>query len=200
MPGPSIGTRDDLDRIYDRVLQKEVVRLMPGEFFVSREAEVLTTVLGSCVAACIRDKQHNIGGMNHFMLPDADMGAGVDTATAGRYGTHAMQFLIDGIVSLGGSAKNLEVKIFGGGRIVEGMSDVGDRNIKFIREFLHKAGIPVSAEDVGLAFPRKVNYFVDTGKVMVKKLRSIHSRSILADEQSYCQKIPAGGDLAGQPE
>ena len=171
---------------------------MPGEFFVSREAEVLTTVLGSCVSACIRDKQRNIGGMNHFMLPDAEMGASVDTATAGRYGTHAMQFLIDGIVRLGGSMENLEVKIFGGGRIVEGMSDVGQRNIRFIREFLQEAGIPVHAEDVGLAFPRKVNYFVDTGKVMVKKLRSIHSRSILADEQSYCQKIPAGKGLETQ--
>ena len=101
MTDASIGTRDDLDRIYDRVLEKEVVRLMPGEFFVSREPEVLTTVLGSCVSACIRDKQLGIGGMNHFMLPDADMGAAVDQATAGRYGNHAMQFLIDGIVSLG---------------------------------------------------------------------------------------------------
>ncbi len=194
MPGPSIGTRDDLDRIYDRVLETEVVRLMPGEFFVSREAEVVTTVLGSCVSACIRDKRRSIGGMNHFMLPDAAMGGAADTATAGRYGTHAMQFLIDGIVTLGGKIEDLEVKVFGGGRIVEGMSDVGERNIDFIREFLQEAGIPVHAEDVGLEFPRKINYFVDTGRVMVKKLRAIHSRSILAAEQSYCQSIPAGDD------
>lgn len=194
MAAASIGTRDDLDRIYDRVLEKEVVRLMPGEYFVSREAEVITTVLGSCVSACIRDKRRGIGGMNHFMLPDADMGASLDRVTAGRYGSHAMQFLIDGIVNLGGNVKDLEVKIFGGGRIVEGMSDVGERNIQFIRQFLEDAGIPIRAEDLGSAFPRKVNYFIESGRVMVKKLRAIHSRSILADEQDYCQKIPASGD------
>jgi chemotaxis protein CheD len=191
MANSSIGTRDDLDRIHDRVLEKDVVRLMPGEFFVSRDAEVLTTVLGSCISACIRDKQRNIGGMNHFMLPDAGMGGAADKATAGRYGTHAMQYLIDGIVSLGGNIADLEVKIFGGGRIVEGMSDVGAKNIEFIRQYLNEAGIPIHAEDVGLAFPRKINYFVDTGRVMVKKLRAIHSRSILAEEKSYCQNIPA---------
>lgn len=184
-----IGTRDDLDRIFDRVLGSEVVRLMPGEYFVSAQAAVISTVLGSCVSACVRDTLHNIGGMNHFMLPDAALGAGASAAAAGRYGNHAMQFLIDGIVRLGGSTDSLEVKIFGGGRIVDGMSDVGEKNIEFIRGFLSEAGIPIRAEDLGLAFPRKVNYFSDSGKVMIKKLRPIHSRGVLADEQQFCQQF-----------
>lgn len=184
-----IGTRDDLDRVFDRVLETDVVRLMPGEYFVSAQGAVISTVLGSCVSACIRDTRRNIGGMNHFMLPDASLGAGTSAAAAGRYGNHAMQFLIDGIIRLGGSTDDLEVKIFGGGRIVEGMMDVGEKNIEFIRKFLGDAGIPIRAEDLGLAFPRKVNYFSDTGKVMMKKLRPIHSRGVLADEQQFCRNF-----------
>lgn len=184
-----ISARDAIDRLWDRSLEREVVRLMPGDFFVSRDEEVLTTVLGSCVSACIRDTETGVGGMNHFMLPDAETGATLDRASAGRYGTHAMKFLIDGILSLGGNTDNLEVKIFGGGRIVEGMSDVGERNIDFVRRYLHDAGLEIAAEDLGLRFPRKINYFAQSGRVMVKKLRAIHSRAILAEERQYRQGI-----------
>ena len=90
---------------------------------------------------------------------------------------------------LGGRRENLEVKLFGGGRIVEGMSDVGRRNIDFVHDYLSGSGIVVAAEDLGLAFPRKINYFVPSGRVMVKKLRALHSRSVLADEQSYQKSI-----------
>jgi len=179
-----VSTRPNMDRIHDRSLDRDVVRLLPGDYFVSGEEAVLTTVLGSCVSACIRDPQSGIGGMNHFMLPDSGADGIGGQESAGRYGTHAMEFLIEGILKLGGSRDNLEVKLFGGGRIVEGMSDVGLQNIEFVRDYLSNAGIAVSAEDLGLTFPRKINYFVPTGRVMVKKLRALHSRSILADEQS----------------
>jgi chemotaxis protein CheD len=193
----NIGTRDDLDRIFDRNLETEVVRIMPGEYFVSKESEVITTVLGSCVSACIRDTRQGIGGMNHFMLPDADMGGNTDPAAAGRYGTHAMQFLLDAILKLGGNVDNLEVKLFGGGKIVEGMSDVGERNIEFVRGYLANAGISVHAEDLGLTFPRKINYFVDSGRVMVKKLRALHNRSVVATEKDYFQGIDGHDASAG---
>lgn len=189
MTSTSISARDEIDRLWDRSLERGVVRLMPGDFFVSRDEEVLTTVLGSCVSACIRDTESGVGGMNHFMLPDSEISGTIDKALAGRYGTHAMRFLIDGILRLGGNADNFEVKIFGGGRIVEGMSDVGERNIDFVRRYLHDAGLAIDAEDLGLQFPRKINYFVKTGRVMVKKLRAIHSRSILAEEQQFRQGI-----------
>jgi len=185
MTQSTLSTRPTMDKIYDRSLERDVVRLLPGDFFVSGEEAVLTTVLGSCVSACIRDIHSGIGGMNHFMLPNAESGGMKDQETAGRYGAHAMEFLIEGILQLGGSRDNLEVKLFGGGKIVEGMSDVGKSNIEFVHEYLTDAGISIAAEDLGLAFPRKVNYFVPTGRVMVKKLRALHSRSVLADEQSY---------------
>ena len=185
----TVSTRPDMGRIFDRALERDVVRLLPGEFFVSGEEAVLTTVLGSCVSACIRDPDSGIGGMNHFMLPNAESDGAQDKESAGRYGAHAMEFLIEGILRLGGRRENLEVKLFGGGRIVEGMSDVGRRNIDFVHDYLSGSGIVVAAEDLGLAFPRKINYFVPSGRVMVKKLRALHSRSVLADEQSYQKSI-----------
>lgn len=185
----TVSTRPDMGRIFDRSLERDVVRLLPGEFFVSGEEAVLTTVLGSCVSACIRDPDSGIGGMNHFMLPNAESDGAQDKESAGRYGAHAMEFLIEGILRLGGRRENLEVKLFGGGRIVEGMSDVGRRNIDFVHDYLSGSGIVVAAEDLGLAFPRKINYFVPSGRVMVKKLRALHSRSVLADEQSYQKSI-----------
>jgi len=185
----TVGTRPDMGRIFDRSLERDVVRLLPGEFFVSGEEAVLTTVLGSCVSACIRDPDSGIGGMNHFMLPNKEGGGAQDKESAGRYGAHAMEFLIEGILRLGGQRDNLEAKLFGGGKIVEGMSDVGQRNIEFVHDYLSDMGVVIAAEDLGLAFPRKINYFVPSGRVMVKKLRALHSRSVLADEQSYQKSI-----------
>jgi len=189
MTQSTVSTRPTMDRIHDRSLERDVVRLLPGDFFVSGEEAVLTTVLGSCVSACIRDPHSGIGGMNHFMLPDSTADGSQDLESAGRYGTHAMEFLIEGILKLGGNRDDLEVKLFGGGKIVEGMSDVGLQNIEFVRNYLSSAGIAVAAEDLGLAFPRKINYFVPSGRVMVKKLRALHSRSVLADEQSYRENM-----------
>jgi chemotaxis protein CheD len=173
------------DRIWDRRLEQHVLRLMPGGLYVSGEDEILTTVLGSCVSACIRDVTNGIGGMNHFMLPRPDAGAALDSSSAGRYGTHAMKLLVDGIVERGGRPENFEIKIFGGGQITQGAIDVGAQNIEFIRRYLEEASLDVAAEDMGLAFPRKINYFVGSGRVMVKKLRALHSRSIAAEEQRY---------------
>lgn len=173
------------DRIWDRRLEQHVLRLVPGGLYVSGEDEILTTVLGSCVSACIRDVKNSIGGMNHFMLPNAEAGASLDPESAGRYGGHAMKLLIDGIVAQGGRPENFEIKIFGGGQITEGAIDVGAQNIDFIRRYLQEATLDIAAEDLGLAFPRKINYFVRSGRVMVKKLRALHSRSIAAEEQRY---------------
>lgn len=169
--------------LFDRKLECEVMRLTPGDYLITEESRVLTTVLGSCVSACIRDSKIGVGGMNHFMLPETQLVENMDAATAGRYGSHAMQRLIDGIIELGGNLSDLEVKLFGGGQIVDGMTDVGERNIRFVRRYLEEAGIDVAAEDLGLTFPRKINYFVETGRVMVRKLRSLHNRSICAEEE-----------------
>lgn len=181
----------DLEQIWDRQLETNVFRLLPGDCYVSREAEVMTTVLGSCVSACVRDTELGCGGMNHFMLPSLPRGAPAEQSSLGRYGQHAMEGLIEGILHLGGREDRLEVKVFGGGNIVQGMSDVGEQNIQFVQRYLNDCGLRAVAQDLGLAHPRKIIYFVDTGKVMVKRLRALHSRAIVAEERKYTDSMAA---------
>lgn len=179
-------------------------RILPGEYYVTRNDEGVYTTLGSCVSACIRDKVAHIGGMNHFMLPftgtapaDAWKAAGASAAT--RYGNYAMEHLINEIMRNGGRRENLEVKVFGGGRVLENMTDVGERNIAFVRDYLVTEGLAVVSEDMGNIFPRMVVYFPATGLVRVKRLRSLHNNVIATQEIGYLDSLKAK-PLAGEVE
>jgi chemotaxis protein CheD len=176
-------------------------RLMPGEYYVTMHDEGVYTTLGSCISACIRDRVRGIGGMNHFMLPasgasDSWKSAGLGAAT--RYGNVAMEHLINNILKNGGKRENLEVKLFGGGRIIANMTDVGLRNIAFAHDYIETEGLQVTAEDVGDVFPRMVVYFPKTGRVRVKRLRSLHNNTIAEQEIKYLHTIedkPVSGDI-----
>ena len=178
-------------------------RILPGEFYVTKQDEGIYTTLGSCISACICDRMQGIGGMNHFMLPTTDAkeenawkAASLSSAT--RYGNFAMEHLINEILRNGGERKNLEVKIFGGGRILQNMTDVGRSNIAFVRDYLNTEGLKVISEDVGDIFPRMVVYFPATGKARVKRLRSLHNNIIVDQETRYIEQIkekPVGGDI-----
>jgi chemotaxis protein CheD len=176
-------------------------RLNPGEYYVTKNDEAIYTTLGSCISACIRDRVSGIGGMNHFMLPaTVDEGgwkaAGLGSAT--RYGNFAMEHLINEIMKNGGIRKNLEVKLFGGGRIIANMTDVGMRNIEFARDYIATEGLRVTSEDMGDVFPRMVVYFPVSGKVRVKRLRSLHNNTIVEQETQYLhtiEKKPVSGDI-----
>ncbi|MDK9723506.1 MAG: chemoreceptor glutamine deamidase CheD [Sterolibacteriaceae bacterium MAG5] len=177
-------------------------RILPGEYYVTRSDEGIYTTLGSCISACIRDRVSGIGGMNHFMLPATDKAAGKLTASgldaAARYGNFAMEHLINDILRNGGSRANLEVKIFGGGRILAKMTDVGLRNIEFARDYIATEGLTLLAEDVGDIYPRMVLYFPASGRARVKRLRSLHNNVIAAQEMNYVDSIaakPVGGDI-----
>ncbi len=178
-------------------------RIMPGEYYVTRNDESVYTTLGSCISACVRDRVLGIGGMNHFMLPSTDLGEAdawkaASLSSATRYGNYAMEHLINEILRNGGKRQNLEVKVFGGGRILENMTDVGQRNIAFVRDYLKTEGLQVASEDVGDIFPRMVVYFPATGKVRVKRLRSLHTNTIASQEKSYIESIkakPVSGDV-----
>lgn len=188
-----------INRYWDKINNTFTAKILPGEFYVTTNNELITTVLGSCVSACIRDPIFGIGGMNHFMLPlEGDHGStawkNAGSSAATRYGNVAMELLINNILKHGGERKNLEVKLFGGGRILTQMTDVGRRNIEFVREYLKVEGLRVVAEDLGDTNPRKVNYDPISGKVRVKKLRSLHNDTIITREQSYMR------DLEEQPE
>jgi chemotaxis protein CheD len=170
------------------------VKILPGEYYVTRAEEVISTVLGSCISACVRDPQQGVGGMNHFMLPE-DATCGSDgwrdpaVGLATRYGSYAMESLINDLLKLGALRARLQIKLFGGGRILEGMSDVGERNIRFIRDYMRLEGYPVVAEDLGGSQPRKVLYFPRSGRVRVRKLRPVENRIISRHEQLYLESL-----------
>jgi chemotaxis protein CheD len=174
---------------HDRDHDIEAAKLLPGEYFVCTDNMLLVTVLGSCVAACIRDVHLGIGGMNHFMLPDKQV-AGTESIGA-RYGTYAMEVLINHLLKLGAKRENLEAKVFGGGNVLPGLlpANVGHKNASFVEEFLNTENIRIAARDLAAAHPRKVYFFPTTGRVLVKRLRSMHNGTVLERETEYRQRL-----------
>jgi len=192
---------DSPNLYFDRNFNIDAAKILPGEFYGTSRDMVLVTVLGSCVAACIRDRVSGIGGMNHFMLPDS---VGQDQSnplsSSARYGTYAMEMLINELSKLGARRPNLEAKVFGGGNVLRGftIANVGERNSAFVLDFLRMEKIPVVAQDLLDIYPRKVYYFPNTGKVMVKKLRNVHNNTIVDRESEYRVRLrqnDVGGDV-----
>jgi len=186
------------NKYYDRHFAKDAAKILPGEYFVSKTGVLLVTVLGSCIAACIRDPLIGVGGMNHFMLPDDGAKGGVTTSA--RYGTYAMEVLINHLLKLGAKKDRLEAKVFGGGAVLASLSssNVGVRNAEFVLEYLQMEGIPVLARDLLESCPRKVYYFSDSGRVLVKRLNRVHNDTLYTREQTYkasLAKQPVGGDV-----
>lgn len=189
----AIAGFDHVNRYYDPKQGVYVAKILPGEFYVSRHGEMIVTVLGSCVAACIRDKVIGIGGMNHFMLPQNKNPMEKDRidSESARYGNWAMEYLINTILKYGGQKRNLEIKLFGGGKVLSNMEviDVGQNNIDFVLAYLKHEGYPLAAGDLGSDCPRKVHYFPDTGAVKVKRLRKVENETVLERETKYARDL-----------
>ncbi len=180
----------------DHHFQYDAVKVLPGEYFVSNEEIVIMTVLGSCIAACIWDGRARIGGMNHFMLPDGDTGDG-----SGRYGSFAMELLINEMLKLGARRETMQAKIFGGGQVMAGFTtmNVGERNTQFVQDYLATERIPIVSQDVLDIHPRKVCYFPVTGKALVKRLAHSHPETLAVEERrgnaATVAKSNAGGSV-----
>lgn len=174
----------------------DTAKLLPGEYYVATRAMMLTTVLGSCVAACIRDVRLGIGGMNHFMLPDSD--ASGPMSSSARYGTYAMEILINHLLKLGARRENLEAKVFGGGNVLPGltMANVGQRNADFVVDYLRTEQLRIVARDLVDVFPRKVNFFPATGRVLVKRLKSANTNELVGRESDYRKRIGRNQDAS----
>ena len=155
--------------------QRPLITIQAGEYYVTRDDEVLTTILGSCVAVCIRDSQKGIGGMNHFMLPESEGGSalGMNTRSA-RYGMYAMELVIGGIIKRGGGREALEAKVFGGGHVLPSAPSCGrnvsQANLDFVRRYLALEEIPLASYDVGGLCGRKIFYLPQSGRALVKRL------------------------------
>ena len=175
---------------YDRTFDCDAAKILPGEYYYTGKDMLIVTVLGSCVSACIRDRVKGLGGMNHFMLPDGgDPGNPVSASM--RYGTHAMEVLINDLLKAGARREHLEAKVFGGGAVLRGFSamNVGERNAAFVIQFLKTERIPVLAEDLNDIYPRKVYFFPRTGKVLVKKLMQTHNDTLAKRELDYASRL-----------
>ena len=186
------------NRYFDRHFESEAAKILPGEYFVTTKDMLLVTVLGSCVAACIRDPDSGIGGMNHFMVPDD--GGRETVAASARYGSFAMEVLINHLMKLGARRNRLEAKVFGGGAVMASLtsSNVGQRNAEFVLNYLKTEKIPVVAKDLLDSYPRKVYYFPQTGRVLVKKLHRVHNETLFSRERDYKARLsqaPVAGDV-----
>lgn len=178
----------------DHHFQYDAVKVLPGEYFVSGEDLLIMTVLGSCIAACLWDAKARVGGMNHFMLPEGEDGSG-------RYGSYAMELLINEMLKLGARRETLQAKVFGGGAVMSGFTtmNVGERNTKFVLDYLTTERIPVVSQDVLDIHPRKVCFFPVTGKALVKRLAHAHPEALAVEERKgnalQVARTTAGGSV-----
>lgn len=177
---------------YDRSFDSDAAKVLPGEYYYTLKDMMIVTVLGSCVSACIRDRVSGIGGMNHFMLPE---GNDIDSPLSAsmRYGTYAMEVLINDLIKAGARRENLEAKVFGGGAVLRGFSaiNVGQRNAQFVLDYLHAENLRIVAEDLNDIYPRKVYFFPRTGRVLVKKIKQLNNNTLANREQDYAARLQA---------
>lgn len=183
---------------YDRAFDCDAAKILPGEYYHTGKDMLIVTVLGSCVSACIRDRVSGHGGMNHFMLPDGGDSGPVSASM--RYGTYAMEVLINELLKTGARRENLDAKVFGGGAVLKGFTaiNVGERNATFVINYLKTEKIRVLAEDLNDIYPRKVYFFPRSGKVLVKKLMQSHNNTLEQRERDYARRLkvePVGGAI-----
>lgn len=178
-----------------------VTTVHQGDCLTSSDPNVtFSTVLGSCVAACVRDVAAGIGGMNHFLLAEPKGVASDRFGASARYGAFAMEQLINTVLSRGtGSKANLEIKVFGGGVINGTMSDVGAKNLDFVHEFLDNEGYNAANEDVGGSFARRLLYKPVSGRAVVKKLDN-HAGLTIAEQELITANMRAVHVKQGLPE
>ena len=190
-----------IQRYWDAKRNIAMAKVQPGEFYVTTQDEAISTVLGSCVSACIRDIDLGVGGLNHFMLPlkSAIHEKPTITSDAARYGHWAMEYLINHILEAGGRRRNLEVKIFGGGNVLRSFSsNVAELNIQFVLDYIYNENLALKAKDVGGNEARIIVYYPKAGRVLVKYLEDAAKYEIAMQERQYLQSIDTrlhGGDI-----
>lgn len=146
------------------------INIVQGEYHVSADAQLsITTLLGSCVAACISDPVAQVGGMNHFLLPGEEASAPL----MARHGVHLMELLINGLLNKGAARHRLEAKLFGGARTMQGLSDIGTANGRFAQAFLKREGIAVTGGSLGGETGRRIQFWPASGRVRQKLVRAV---------------------------
>lgn len=219
MSAAAARARSEPGDYYDAALQTRAIKLLPADYVVSDQPLALVTLLGSCVAACLYDPLLQLGGMNHFMLPDGRLPDGrlpdgrlpdgrpsagripVDEGDmrSARYGAYAMELLINDLLKRGARRSRLQAKVFGGGNVLRGFQDpIGSRNARFVLGYLDAERIPVVGQDLGDIHPRKVAFFVQSGRTLVRRLPATRERELVDVERAYRERLlraPASGSV-----
>jgi chemotaxis protein CheD len=191
-----MGLPNSLPSEFDRGV---VTTVHQGDCHVSNESDLTySTVLGSCISACVRDRVANVGGMNHFLLAEQSGSARDRYGASARYGAFAMEQLINKVLSKGtGKKSNLEIKVFGGGKINSALDDVGLKNIDFVRQFLADEGYVATSEDLGGNYARRVLFKPYSGRAFIKRLDSDVGANVARDEAAFAKRrvvVPAAVD------
>ncbi len=185
---PAFAGFEHINRYWDAAKGCYVARILPGEYYVTNQKEVISTVLGSCIAVCLRDPGTGVGGMNHFLLPAP--GESADLNSEAHYGLNAMELLINAIMKNGGQRQNFEAKVFGGGEVIDAVTtNIGKRNIDFVMNFLELEGINLAAKDVGRKSARSVFYAPYSGQAYVKRTLPSQVREINDSERRYMKNL-----------
>lgn len=185
-------------KFFDATSACWMVKVFPGEFFVTKKSdEVLVTVLGSCVSACIRDHRTGIGGMNHFMLPHSHAGNWAGDLQSTRFGNFAMEKLINELMKAGCSRDSLEIKVFGGGNVTDSHNAIGTENSKFILRYLEAEGLRCAAQDLGGELPRRIHYHPANGRVVRRMLGTGESYAVAREETEYVSRL-SSRTMAGE--
>jgi chemotaxis protein CheD len=193
-----MATANSLPPEFDRGV---VTTVHQGDCHISNAADLtFSTVLGSCISACVRDRAAHVGGMNHFLLAEQSGSSKDRYGASARYGAFAMEQLINKVLSQGtGKKSNLEIKVFGGGKINASLDDVGAKNIEFVREFLAAEGYPVASEDLGGSYARRVLFKPHSGRAFVKRLDSDAGATVAREEVAIASRravvVPVHDDI-----
>lgn len=177
--------------VVDARFPHKVAQVLPGQYFASEDPMVVYTVLGSCISACINDPVAKVGGINHFMLaePKTKEGRHDSWGESARYGNYAMELLLNELMKLGGIKERMEVKIFGGAKLYESSQNVGKGNSNWVIDYMKTEGFNVVTCDVGDIYPRKLYYFTETGRLLMKKIKKLRNETILVREEEYKESL-----------
>lgn len=186
-----VNANFSMSSYYDPKFKTDAVKVLPGEYYATDGEEMIVTILGSCVSVCLRDSYSGIGGLNHFLLPHDHSNRDTPLTESARYGVYAMELLVNHLLKLGAMRHRLEAKVFGGGKVIKDFTfaNVGERNVSFVLEHLKQEGIPIVARDLLDIYPRKVHFFPHSGRVMLKKINSLHNNNLIELEKGYLRDV-----------
>lgn len=179
-----------MHRHYDRKFDREVAVIHPGEYLATDQDIIISTVLGSCIAVALFDPVNHQGGLNHFMLPGEIDKQNVFLDESGRYGMFAMELLINDLLKSGAKKRNLVAKVFGGGHVLNtSAGNIPESNIRFALEFLETENIPIASRDVGGTDARKIFFFAQTSRVLLKRFGGQKAAPVEREEEAYLSRI-----------